>query len=109
MKNFVGSSLIFAAIVAVASPAFAFNGSEEDFAAPHGSFVSTMTAPVYFAQAEERDGQPVLAVNSEEDLAAPHGSFVSTMPVPELASRDTRVADDSSDGNLREIVAAGLE
>lgn len=92
--------------------------SEEDLAAPHGSFVSTMPVPAGIAKIAYVAGKdPVAFVNSEEDLAAPHGSFISTMPVPgetkvrvaAMSEDDVVSYDDLAQATLREAVAAALE
>jgi hypothetical protein len=109
------ASFLVIGMVAVGTPAQA--ASEEDLAAPHGSFVSTMPVPAGIAKIAYVAKQHVASVNSEEDLAAPHGSFVSTMPVP--AESRVRVAsvseddvvnyDDLAQATLRQAVAAALE
>jgi hypothetical protein len=127
MNKRIGLSYLAAAVVAVglASPAAAFNGTEEDAAVPHGSFVSTMPVPAkienvaYVAQPDKGQHRNVVVVNSEEDLAAPRGSFVSTMPVPNanikelldsaVSENDAVSYDDLALATLGEQVAAALE
>ncbi|HEY2835394.1 MAG TPA: hypothetical protein VGI89_02415 [Rhizomicrobium sp.] len=109
------ASFLVIGMVAVGTPAQA--ASEEDLAAPHGSFVSTMPVPAGIAKVAYVAKQSVAFVNSEEDLAAPHGSFISTMPVPgesrvrvAAVSEDEVVNyDDLAQATLRQAVAAALE
>src|SRR5262249_32027866 len=119
MRNQIGSSVLAAAasflvigMVAVGSVAPAQAASEEDLAAPQGSFVSTMSAPndlenlVYYVQAADK--APVVILASEEDAAVPPGAFTSAMVAPELDRGKVKIAGNY-DVNLSEIVAAGLE
>jgi hypothetical protein len=115
------ASFLVIGMVAVGTPASAAPASgfsEEDLAAPHGSFVSTMPVPAGIAKIAYVAGKaPVAFVNSEEDLAAPHGSFISTMPVPgevkvrvaSASENDVVDYDDLAQATLREAVAAALE
>ena len=116
VSSFLAGVASFLVIGMVAAGSAAVAASEEDLAAPQGSFTSTMPVPaaaknvVYIASK-----QP--AVGSEEDLAAPQGSFTTTMAVP--AERPVRVGfkseadaasfDDLAQARLREQVAATLE
>src|ERR1700743_3529678 len=80
------ASFLLVGMVAVGSASPASAASEEDLAAPQGSFVSTLPVPAKIQAAASRvpaNGvQFVAQVGSEEDLAAPHGSFVSTLAIP---------------------------
>ena len=123
MRNQIGSSVLAAAAsflvigmvavgsVAPAQAAPASGVSEEDLAAPHGSFVSTMSAPndlenlVYYVQSADK---APLILASEEDAAVPPGAFTSAMVAPELDRGKVKIAG-AYDVNLSEIVAAGLE
>jgi hypothetical protein len=112
----VAASLMVAGLVAVGSPAQA--ASEEDLAAPHGAFVSTMAVPaergniVYVAQGNR---SAALVIASEEDAAVPPGAFRSAMTAPDIegeavvASAPHKVAAEVSTVSLSEIVALGLE
>ncbi len=108
------ASLLVMGMVAVGSPAQA--ASEEDLAAPHGSFVSTMTVPashgniIYVAQGN----RPVaVVIANEEDAAVPHGAFTSAMTAPDIEGEDSaaprKVAAGGWTTSLSEIVAQGLE
>ena len=107
------ASLLVMGMVAIGSPAQA--ASEEDLAAPHGSFVSTMTVPaslgniIYVAQAN----RPAVVIASEEDAAVPHGAFTSAMTAPDIEGEDSaaprKVAAGGWTTSLSEIVAQGLE
>lgn len=111
------ASLLVVGFVAAGTPAVA--ASEEDLAAPNGSFVSTMPVPASIQNiayvARQAGERPSALINSEEDLAAPQGSFLSTMPVPggnrvQLASENDVVDyDELNRASLREAVAASLE
>lgn len=114
------ASFVVIGMVAIGTAAPAAAYSEEDLAAPQGSFVSTMPVPAienvaYVAHGQNSERPSV--VYSEEDLAAPPGSFVSTMAVPgehaarvsALSEDDVVVYDDLAQATLREAVAAALE
>lgn len=100
------ASLLVMGMVVAGSPAQA--ASEEDLAAPHGSFVSTLAVPhdaaAFVYRAADRTA---LIVASEEDAAVPQGSFTSTMTAP--GDNAVRLAAAEPDAGLPEIVAAGLE
>lgn len=100
------ASFLVIGMVAVGTPAQA--ASEEDLAAPHGSFVSTLAMPDDRGNVTYviRDNRPAIVTASEEDLAAPHGSFTSAMVAPEI-HRAVKLAGDPH--RLAQIVAAGLE
>ena len=106
------ASLLVMGLVAVGSPAQA--ASEEDLAAPHGSFVSTIAVPadhiVYVAQGN-RPAARVIA--SEEDAAVPHGAFTSAMIAPDIEGEESAAPQKVAAGvwttSLSEIVAQGLE
>lgn len=106
------ASLLVVGVLATGTPALA--QSEEDLAAPQGSFVSTMVAPADIG-ADRAIAQPAVFYGaSEEDAAVPPGSFTSVMAVPEIEGEVTRLAHKGPEGdlakvNLSEIVAAGLE
>lgn len=115
------ASLLLVGMVAVGSASPASAASEEDLAAPHGSFVSTLPVPAKIRNVASR-GQAVQFVaqaGSEEDLAAPHGSFVSTLAVPGERGNAVRVGalseddvvdyDDIGKATLNERIAAMLE
>ena len=114
------ASLLVMGMVAAGTPAQA--QSEEDLAAPPGSFVSTMAVPAAIANAHATvraaNAQPVVFYGaSEEDAAVPPGSFTSAMAVPDSEGDATRLAEKDAQGNagdltevrLSEIVAQGLE
>lgn len=104
------ASFVVIGMVAVGSAAPASAASEEDLAAPHGSFVSSMSAPndlenlIYYVPGTDK---PVVILASEEDAAVPPGAFTSIMVAPELGAK-VKVAGNY-DVNLSEIVASGLE
>ena len=121
MNKHIGASYLVAAIIAlgIVSPALAA-GTEEDVAAPQGSFVSTSAVPGdlgdVIAAAQVRNGQNsqvVLLTGSEEDAAAPQGSFTSAMAIPDLRDNKVKLAsgDPGRDNRaiLAQAVAAGLE
>ena len=107
------ASLLVMGMVAVGSPAQA--ASEEDLAAPHGSFVSTSALPasrgnvVYVVQGN----RPAVVIASEEDAAVPHGAFTSAMIAPDIEGEEgvapQKVAAGVWTTSLSEIVAQGLE
>ena len=107
------ASLLVVGILAVGTPALA--QSEEDLAAPPGSFVSTMAVPPASADIRAANSQPAVFYGaSEEDAAVPQGSFTTAMAVPEIEGEAIKVAHKAPAGNLAtvnlsEIVAAGLE
>ena len=94
------SSLLSAALVAgavlVGSVVSAnANGTEEDAAAPQGSFVSTMVVPESRETVAYVSGQSVPASSvSEEDAAVPPGSFNTTMTVPDDHAGLIKLASD---------------
>ena len=107
------ASFLVIGMVSVGTPASAAPASgisEEDLAAPHGSFVSSMSAPndlenlIYYVPGSDK---PVVILASEEDAAVPPGAFTSTMVAPELGAK-VKVAGNY-EANLSEIVASGLE
>jgi hypothetical protein len=108
------ASLLVMGMVAVGSPAQA--ASEEDLAAPHGSFVSTLAVPanhsnvVYVAQGNR---PAVVVIASEEDAAVPHGAFTSAMTAPDIEGEESAAPQKVAAGvwttSLSEIVAQGLE
>ena len=106
------ASLLVMGLVAVGSPAQA--ASEEDLAAPHGSFVSTIAVPanhiVYIAQGNR---PAALVIASEEDAAVPPGAFRSAMTAPDIEGEESalpqKVAAGAWTTSLSEIVAQGLE
>ena len=115
------ASMLVVGMVALGTPAQA--ASEEDLAAPRGTFVSTMAVPNDAANIVTRTGDrpaPIVTA-SEEDAAVPHGSFTSTMIAPEIRGNKVRLAsasdrenalarpDNGNEISLPEIVAAGLE
>ena len=92
------ASFVVIGMVAIGSAAPAQAQSEEDLAAPQGSFVSTMAAPADYAHSgivRDAQNQPVVFYGvSEEDAAVPPGSFTSAMVVPEIHDRAVRLARD---------------
>lgn len=121
MNKRMGALYLVAAVVAlgIVSPAVAA-GTEEDAAAPQGSFVSTTAAPgnpgnaIHTAQARNGQNQQVVVLTgTEEDAAAPHGSFTSTMAIPEIRGGKIKLASGSlgrdNGAALAEAVAGSLE
>jgi hypothetical protein len=111
------ASLLVVGMLAVGTPALA--QSEEDLAAPPGSFVSTMAVPPASADIRAANLQSAVFYGaSEEDAAVPPGSFTTAMAVPEIEGEVTRLAGNDARQNaggtltdviLSEIVAHGLE
>jgi len=84
-------------MVALGSAAPAQAASEEDLAAPQGSFVSTLAVPaepaaIAFAATFATNHPVRIVTASEEDLAVPPGAFTSVMAAPALDGRDIRLA-----------------
>lgn len=103
------ASLLVVGMVAVGSPASA--ASEEDLAAPHGSFISTLAVPnATNSVTLVRDVRPAPVLTaSEEDAAVPQGSFTSTMAAPSIHGKTVKLAGDYNQVSLPEIVAGSLE
>ena len=88
------ASLVVIGFVAVGTAAPAQAQSEEDLAAPAGSFVSALAAPeIYAAAVRDAQNQRVVFYGaSEEDAAVPQGSFTTAMIAPQNNARDVRLA-----------------
>jgi hypothetical protein len=84
ISSLLSAALVAGAVLVGSVVSASANGTEEDAAAPQGSFVSTMAVPESRQTAAYAGSQSVAVWSvSEEDAAVPPGSFNTAMAVPD--------------------------